>query len=106
MANDDLVATKIQDASARTGEKVWRLPLPPEYRSQLDSSVADLKNIGAGPYGGALLAGLFLSEFVDSVPWAHIDVGLSAFSDADDGIITKGATGVGVRLLADTVANW
>jgi leucyl aminopeptidase len=106
MGNDDGVAARLEAASARTGEKVWRLPLPPEYRSQLDSTVADLKNIGAGPYGGALTAGLFLAEFVDSVPWGHIDLGMSAMSETDDGLVTKGATGFGVRLLADTVVNW
>ncbi|MCL4143488.1 UNVERIFIED_CONTAM: hypothetical protein GTU68_036019, partial [Idotea baltica] len=74
MATNDRLAGRLEEASARTGEKVWRLPLPPEYRSQLDSSVADLKNIGSGPYGGALVAGLFLKEFTAKVAWAHIDL--------------------------------
>lgn len=107
MATDDDLAAAIEGASKRTGEKVWRLPLPSEYRSQLDSTVADLKNIGSGPFGGALLAGLFLSEFVDDdVPWAHIDLGMAAMSESERGLITKGATGFGVRLLVDTVVNW
>lgn len=106
MATDDGVSDQLVAASERTGEKVWRLPLPEEYRSQLDSVVADVKNIGAGPYGGALVAGLFLREFVADVPWAHIDLGLSALSETDKGITVKGATGFGVRLLIDTLANW
>ncbi|MGF1598283.1 MAG: leucyl aminopeptidase [Acidimicrobiales bacterium] len=106
MGNDDEVVARLEAAAARTGENIWRLPLPEEYRSQLDSSVADLKNIGAGPYGGALVAGLFLSEFVDDRPWAHIDLGLAAMADNDEGINAKGATGFGVRLLIDTLANW
>ncbi len=106
MATDDELAARIEDAAARTDEKVWRLPLPEEYRSQLDSTVADLKNIGAGPYGGALIAGLFLKEFVGSGPWAHIDLGMSAMTDADKGINPKGATGFGVRLFVDLLANW
>ncbi len=106
MGTDDEVVGRLEAASQRTGEKVWKLPLPAEYRPQLDSTVADLKNIGAGPFGGALTAGLFLSEFVGSVPWAHIDLGMAAMSDADDGMTVKGATGFGVRLLADTVTNW
>ena len=106
MATDDDLAGRIEDASARTGEKVWRLPLPEEYRPQLDSTVADLKNIGAGPYGGALIAGLFLKEFVGSGPWAHIDLGMSAMTDSDKGINPKGATGFGVRLFIDLLANW
>ena len=106
MATDDKLAARLEAASERTGEKVWRLPLPPEYRSQLDSTVADLKNIGSGPYGGALVAGLFLKEFTDKCPWAHIDLGLSAHSDSDRGVTVKGGTGFGVRLLLDTLANW
>ena len=106
MATDDELAARLEAASGRTGEKIWRLPLPEEYRSQLDSTVADLKNIGSGPYGGALIAGLFLREFVGERPWAHIDLGMSAMTDADRGINPKGATGFGVRLLVDVLANW
>jgi leucyl aminopeptidase len=106
MATDDKLAGRLEAASARTGEKVWRMPLPPEYRSQLDSTVADMKNIGAGPYGGALLAGLFLKEFAGDGPWAHIDLGLSAMAEHERGIQVKGGTGLGVRLLLDTLANW
>jgi leucyl aminopeptidase len=106
MATDDKLAGRIEAASDRTGEKMWRLPLPPEYRPQLDSTVADLKNIGSGPYGGALVAGLFLKEFTDKRAWAHIDLGLSALSDSDRGIIVKGGTGFGVRVLIDTLKNW
>ncbi|MDH3679744.1 MAG: leucyl aminopeptidase [Acidimicrobiia bacterium] len=106
MATDDDVAARIEAASVRTDEKIWRLPLPPEYRPQLDSAVADLKNIGAGPYGGALVAGLFLKEFAGDTPWAHIDLGMSAMTDADRDILVKGATGFGVRLLVDVLAHW
>ncbi|MGI9611365.1 MAG: leucyl aminopeptidase [Acidimicrobiales bacterium] len=106
MATDDGLATRIEEASDRTGEKVWRLPLPEEYRQQLDSNVADLKNIGSGPYGGALVAGLFLREFVGKAPWAHIDLGMSAMTDSDSGINPKGATGFGVRLFVDMLVNW
>jgi leucyl aminopeptidase len=106
MATDDALADRLAAAGERTDESIWRLPLPDEYRSQLDSPVADLKNIGSGAYGGALVAGLFLKEFAGDGPWGHIDVGMAAFSDADKGIITKGATGYGVRLLVDALANW
>ena len=106
MATDDDLADRLASASDRTGEKVWRLPLPDEYRPQLDSTVADMKNIGSGPFGGALVAGLFLREFAGSGPWAHIDLGMSAMSDSERGVIVKGATGFGVRLLVDTLANW
>jgi leucyl aminopeptidase len=106
MATDDDLAARLSDASARTSEKIWRLPLPPEYRSQLDSTVADLRNIGTTPYGGALIAGLFLKEFVGDKPFAHIDVGLSVYSETNKGINVKGATGFGTRLLIDVLKHW
>lgn len=106
MGTGDDVLRRLEAAAEVTGEKVWELPLPPEYRKSLDSNVADLKNIGSGPFGGALVAGLFLKEFVADVPWAHIDLGLSADSDSDDGIIVKGATALGVRLLIETLRSW
>ena len=62
--------------------------------------VADIKNIGSGPYGGAITAGLFLKEFVaEDIPWAHLDIAGPAFADAPWGIHPKGGTGFGVRLL-------
>ena len=69
MGNDDALVEQVRAASDRSGELVWQLPLPDGYRKQLDSPVADVKNIG-GPYGGALTAGLFLREFVgEGIPW-------------------------------------
>ena len=87
-------------AADRAGEPVWPLPLPHEYRKQLESEVADMKNIG-GSYGGALTAGLFLQEFVDGAPWVHLDIAGPARANADDGYLTKGGTGFGVRTLVE-----
>jgi leucyl aminopeptidase len=85
---------------------VWHLPLPADYRKMLDSSVADMKNIG-GPYAGALTAGLVLGEFVaDGIPWAHLDIAGPAFTDSEDGEITKGGTGFGVRLLLELISSF
>ena len=106
MATDDKLAERLQASSERTSERLWRLPLPAEYRPMLDSTVADLRNIGTSPYGGALMAGLFLKEFVGDKPFAHIDVGLSVYTDANKGINVKGATGYGTRLLVDVVKHW
>jgi leucyl aminopeptidase len=106
MGTDDDVLRRLETASARTGEPLWRLPLPDRYRKQLDSTVADLKNISAGAYGGALVAGLFLREFTGDRPWAHIDLGMSAMAEADDGVVVRGASGIGVRLLVDALRNW
>jgi len=91
---------QVRDASESSGEPVWQLPLVPEYRKFLDSNVADMKNIG-GPYGGAITAALFLSEFVGTVPWAHLDIAGPMNVDADDGWLSRGATGFGARLLID-----
>ena len=103
MGNDDGWLRQVEAASRASGEAVWRLPLPPEYRKAVESSVADMKNIGGGDAGaGALVAGLILQEFVgDGIPWAHLDIAGTASSDGDDGELTKGATGFATRLLVE-----
>ena len=106
MGRDDGFLTQVEEASTRTGERVWRLPLPVDYRSMVDSSVADMKNIG-GSYGGTLTAGLILGEFVaDGIPWAHLDIAGPAFADGDDGEVGTGGTGFGVRLLIDLICSF
>jgi leucyl aminopeptidase len=101
MGNDDAFVVKVKDAAGRAGESVWPLPLPKEYRKQLDSEVADVRNIGAPGAGGALTAGLFLEEFVGDVAWAHLDIAGPARASADDGYVTRGGTGFGVRTLIE-----
>jgi len=99
MGTGDDVIVELRSAAEATGERLWHLPLPDDYRALLDSPVADLKNIGSR-YGGALTAGLFLREFVDSsVPWAHIDIAGPAFADAPTPEGPAGGTGFGVRTL-------
>jgi len=99
-------AEQVAAAAERADEKLWRMPLPSEYRSQLDSSVADLKNIGTS-YGGSLTAGLFLKEFVaEGIPWAHLDIAGPAWTDVDSGMRTKGGTGYGVRLLLELASEF
>ncbi|MGH2794426.1 MAG: leucyl aminopeptidase [Actinomycetota bacterium] len=85
-------------AAADAGEKAWQLPLYDEYRRQIDSEIADLKNIG-NRYGGAITAALFLKEFAGETPWMHLDIAGPARSTADEFETPKGATGVGVRTL-------
>jgi len=91
-------------AADYAGERLWPMPLVDEYRSALDSPVADLQNIGDPEThfsGGAITAALFLREFVGNgprkVPWAHLDVAGPARADGDEDEVTKGATGFGVR---------
>lgn len=84
--------------AGEVGEKLWQLPLVKEYREELKSSVADIKNIG-GSYGGAITAALVLQEFVGDIPWAHLDIAGPAFTDKETAICPKGGTGFGVLTL-------
>jgi leucyl aminopeptidase len=102
-ATSDDWADQVAEAAARGGERVWRLPLPDDYRKMIDSDVADMKNTG-GRHGGAITAALFLREFVGDVPWVHLDIAGPARLDGDDGYTPKGATGAGVRTLVEVVA--
>jgi leucyl aminopeptidase len=106
MCNNSDLRDQIFSASRRTGEDVWELPLPAKYRKQLDSMIADMKNIGNGGQAGSSVAGLFLQEFVDGRPWAHLDIAGPAFGSADEGIATRGGSGVMVRTLIDVITNF
>ncbi len=108
IGNHDGWLSQVEAAGTATGEKVWRLPLPGEYRKSLDSNVADMRNIAGGDVGaGALVAALMLAEFVDpEIPWAHLDIAGPSWSDGDDGELTRGGTGFGVRLLVDLIEGF
>jgi leucyl aminopeptidase len=101
MGNNDAWIEQVAEAAERAGERSWNLPLPREYRKNLDSEVADLRNISSGGGAGTLTAGLFLQEFVGDRPWAHWDIAGTARAGGDDGEITKGGTGFGVRTLIE-----
>jgi len=106
-SSDDALAAALGEAASRAGERVWRLPLVEDYRPALASSVADLTNVGKAPEtsAGSITAALFLREFSGGVPWAHLDIANTARSDADDGEISKGGTGWGVRTLLAWLAG-
>jgi leucyl aminopeptidase len=106
MGNRDSWTEQVQEAADAAGEPVWELPLPSDYRKLLDSEVAELRNISTSSYGGAITAALFLSEFVDGVPWAHLDIAGPARAGSDDGYLVKGGTGFGVRTLVELVARF
>lgn len=101
MANDDSVRDAVVDAAQRAGEAAWPMPLPSELRKNLDSTVADLANVGPDRFGGMLVAGLFLQEFVPAgVRWAHVDIAGPSFNEgAPYGYTPKGATGSATRML-------
>jgi leucyl aminopeptidase len=105
LGNDQTFVDRVKAAADRTDEALWQLPLATQYRKLLDSQVADMKNVG-GPYGGAITAALFLSEFVGSTPWAHLDIAGPMDSDADDGWLSRGATGFGTRTLIDLATGF
>ncbi len=90
----------INNAANKTGEHLWQLPLPEEYKEHNKSLIADIKNVG-DKLAGAISAALFLGEFVDKKPWAHLDIAGVAASKVDNGYIVKGATGYGVRTLIE-----
>ena len=99
-SNDRRLMDKALKAASKTGERLWQLPMPEEYKEQNKSQIADIKNTG-NRYGGAITAALFLSEFASSTPWVHIDIAGTASSSKESGYVVKGATGVGVRTLVE-----
>ncbi|CAB5143603.1 Cytosol aminopeptidase PepA (EC [Olavius algarvensis associated proteobacterium Delta 3] len=98
---DDELAEMILRAGESTHERCWRLPLPEDYKEKLKSDFADLRNIGRSRWGGAILAALFLSEFVDKTRWAHIDIAGPAYVKKATAYCEAGGTGFGVRLVFD-----
>jgi leucyl aminopeptidase len=101
MGNDGDLMDEVQAAGLRVGERCWQLPLWDEYRTQLDSTIADLKNSGGRP-AGAITGGWFLKEFVD-YPWVHLDIAGTAYTDDPPPFLRKGATGVPTRLFIEWV---
>ncbi|MDO8451522.1 MAG: leucyl aminopeptidase [bacterium] len=106
-SNNPELSSALKQSGEGTGERVWELPLVKEYQDSLKSTVADLKNITGGKYGGAITAALFLREFVpDSVPWAHLDIAGPAFAEKDTPLTPKGGTGFGVRMLLEYLRSF
>ncbi len=106
-ASDDEVAIQLQRAADNSTEKVWRLPLGPEYDQHIDSKNADMKNItGPGAGAGSITAGQFLKRFVGDVPWAHIDIAGTAWKQGSkDPREPAWATGFGARLMNRWIAD-
>jgi len=102
MGNDDALIDEIRAAGDRAGERVWPLPMHDEYKEQLKSEYADIKNTGGRP-AGSITAGWFLREFVGDFPWAHLDVAGTAYGEGKLSYQTKGATGVPTRLFVEWV---
>lgn len=105
ITNNDGLYKDIEEASKKSGEKVWQLPAFDEYKKLIKSDIADLKNIG-GKYAGTITAGLFIGEFVNNTPWIHLDIAGTSWVDSDRDYYTKGGTGVGVRTLYYLAKNY
>jgi len=99
-SNDDALAGELLEAAGRAGEAFWRLPLVDLQKETLRSEVADMKNSGER-WGGAITAAVFLREFVGDTPWAHLDIAGPSQAPRERGYLGKGATGIGVRTLAE-----
>ncbi|RMG74014.1 MAG: leucyl aminopeptidase [Nitrospirae bacterium] len=99
MSNSEELIKRAVRASEQTGEKLWPMPLYEEYRDYLKSDVADIRNVSTDRSGSLVTAACFLKDFVEDVPWLHIDIASVAWTDRDRPYIPKGATGFGVRLL-------
>jgi leucyl aminopeptidase len=106
LGNDDALVTRVVAAGATAGEPCWRLPLVAAYRRHLDSDVADIKNVAATPAAGTIMAGLFLQEFVGTTPWAHLDIAAPSWSESDEGLLARGATGWGARTLIEVLRSF
>jgi len=105
-ANDDDLWNGIHKASNKTGEKFWRMPLDPAYKKEMESQVADLKNLGNSRYGGACSAAGFLEHFIQKdTKWAHIDIAGTAWWKSDKATTPKGGTGFGVRALDSLIQD-
>ena len=102
----DKLRKMINEASVKSLEKLWELPLWPEYEESLKSDIADLKHIGDEGEAGVITASMFLKNFVNDIPWAHIDIGTTVWSKVDKGVLTKGATGATVRLMMEFLRDW
>lgn len=100
-STDDSLARELQEAAELGGEKFWQMPLEEKYFEGLKSPIADMKNTGPR-YGGSITAALFLKQFVESTPWAHLDIAGPVWADKEGGVNNIGATGYPVR----TLVNW
>lgn len=111
LGNDDELLVAVQAAGDRAGEPSWPLPLPDDYKSHIESEVADMKNMGRAGQAGTISAALLLAEFVGTVPWAHLDIAGPSRTDDNRWYRSKGGSGFGVRTLvalatSEEFAGW
>ncbi len=105
MGTDAALVEKVRKAGETTGERCWELPLWDEFYDIIKGHHSDIMNAGSG-YGGTITAAMFLKEFVPNKPWVHLDIAGTAWVDSDKPYNSRGATGVGVRLVLELLKNW
>ena len=103
--NNQPFLDKLMAAAKVEGEKIWQMPIDEEYKEALKSDFADLHNIGGRP-GGSVTAAMFLKDFVNDLPWVHLDIAGTAWLDEAKPYLAKGASGVGVRTFVRLAQNW
>ncbi len=103
MGSSEELVKNILSSSEHAGELIWQLPLIPFYKKQLETKMADMKNVGER-WGGAITAGLFLSEFVGETPWAHLDIAGPSWIDKAQPAFPEGGTGFGVGTLVELIS--
>jgi leucyl aminopeptidase len=103
--NDDTLVAAVRAAGLQAGENLWPMPLPDDYRTHIDSDIADMRNMGRAGEGGSIAAAMLLREFVSDVAWAHLDIAGPARSDDNSRYFTKGGTGFGVRTLVALITS-
>jgi leucyl aminopeptidase len=103
-ANDDELADQLFEAGEVTGDRVWRMPMGPEYDKMIDSRFADMKNVGSR-HAGSITAAQFLKRFVGDVPWSHLDIAGTAMASPASDTNQSWGSGYGVRLLDRLVAD-
>src|SRR6185295_17625584 len=108
MGNDPKLMEKVKKATDAEGERIWEMPLLKEYRDDIKSKVADIKNIGGGREAGTIIGGLFLQEFVGDTPWVHLDIAGPAYLEKEYPAVpylTYGGTGLMVRSVLTFLRN-
>ena len=102
---DSKLIERLVRAGEKTGERLWQLPLWDDYNEDIKSDYADIRN-SSGRWGGAITAAAFLAKFTEGLPWAHLDIAGTAWTDKEKPYTPKGGTGMGVRLLVQFLRNW
>ncbi|WP_022665755.1 leucyl aminopeptidase [Desulfospira joergensenii] len=105
VSNNEKLTSLVTAAGKKAGEPVWPLPLTKAYKKQIESKVADIKNLG-GKDGGTITAAAYLSNFVDKTPWVHLDIAGTAWDFTEKSYIPKGPSGIAVRTFLNLIRDW